>query len=543
MLWQPEMTRMEIKPDTRAARLSKHALWKAVVLWLAVVAVLTLAIELVYRGQVANELSQLRQSAEEVISLEAESIRGWLGSATADLLFLTRQNELMDFVRSGDADALDAVTDEYVVFSEEKGIYDQIRFIDIGGTEVARVNYNAGEPSVAPEEELASKMPRYYVIPCLVLDEGEVYISPLDLNIEDGTIEIPWKPVIRLGAPVMDKEGKKHGIVILNLLGETLLRALRKASREASLDLLLANSESYWLLGPDPEQEWGFMFYGEGIRTVDSVFPGAWGPMRYAQHGNFRTADGLFVFTTLDPIEEAASATFTPEPSTEPETEPYRWKLIAHVPETRVREVTAPIRRTWGIIHGVLALITAAASLFAARLLTTRAEARRKVEFLAKYDALTGACNRHFFEQTIGDEVARARRYRHPISFLMIDVTRFKAINDTYGHKVGDEVLMAVAAALKASVREADVVIRYGGDEFLLMFPETPGEADVARDRVLAAVDALNGSSRFDFDVILALGSARWNSDSGETIEHALACADERMYEHKESQHDVLDRR
>ena len=171
-----------------------------------------------------------------------------------------------------------------------------------------------------------------------------------------------------------------------------------------------------------------------------------------------------------------------------------------------------------------------------------RAEYRSRIEFLAKYDSLTGAYNRHYFEGSLSDEEARARRYRHPISFLMTDITRFKQINDTHGHQVGDEVLIEVAAILKASVRETDFVIRYGGDEFLIMFPETPGEADVARQRILEAIDKFNADGeRFSFPVILSLGSAQWNPSSGETTGDTLACADEQMYEHKQSQHDSLD--
>ncbi len=99
-----------------------------------------------------------------------------------------------------------------------------------------------------------------------------------------------------------------------------------------------------------------------------------------------------------------------------------------------------------------------------------------------------------------------------------------------------------MSAILKNNVRETDVVVRYGGDEFLIMFPQTPGEADAARERVLRAIDALNAdAAKFSFQVTLAMGSAHWDSASGETVADALSHADEHMYEHKLSQHKKID--
>jgi len=88
-------------------------------------------------------------------------------------------------------------------------------------------------------------------------------------------------------------------------------------------------------------------------------------------------------------------------------------------------------------------------------------------------DALTGLLNRRAFEERLEAEVKRARRYGSPLSLLMLDVDRFKAYNDTYGHPAGDDVLRQVAALLKSSTRRTDVVARYGGEEFAVIVSET----------------------------------------------------------------------
>jgi diguanylate cyclase (GGDEF)-like protein len=116
----------------------------------------------------------------------------------------------------------------------------------------------------------------------------------------------------------------------------------------------------------------------------------------------------------------------------------------------------------------------------------------------------------------------------------MIDVNRFKEINDRFGHAMGDKVLQAIATVIQRNIRDADILVRYGGDEFLVILPETNGETDLVRDRILAEVDARNRTNPLlDFPVTLAIGSAHWSSGSGQTMEQILAETDKLMYEDK----------
>jgi diguanylate cyclase (GGDEF)-like protein/PAS domain S-box-containing protein len=154
--------------------------------------------------------------------------------------------------------------------------------------------------------------------------------------------------------------------------------------------------------------------------------------------------------------------------------------------------------------------------------------------YMARHDPLTGVYNRHALRELLDSEMARARRYGHPIGLLMVDVNRFKELNDRFGHSAGDAALQAVADVLAASTREADVVIRYGGDEFLVMLPETDGESEIVRGRILQQM-AHRFAERplFGFPVTLAVGTAHWNPRSDESIESVLGRADRAMYEDK----------
>ena len=97
----------------------------------------------------------------------------------------------------------------------------------------------------------------------------------------------------------------------------------------------------------------------------------------------------------------------------------------------------------------------------------------KKNEFLAEKDALTKVYNRYKFEEILNQEMQRAKRYNTELSLILIDIDHFKDINDTYGHNVGDEILAKVAKLIEGRIRETDILARWGGEEFVILIPET----------------------------------------------------------------------
>jgi len=155
----------------------------------------------------------------------------------------------------------------------------------------------------------------------------------------------------------------------------------------------------------------------------------------------------------------------------------------------------------------------------------------------ATCDSLTGLYNRHHLNLILDQEIKRSKRYRHAITFLMIDVNNFKKINDCFGHQAGDKVLQLVASVLLKSAREADIVVRYGGDEFLIVLIETHGGAGVVKRRIVRNMARSNKIKELlDFSVTLSIGSAAWSTDHSESLKEVLARADRQMYEEKGKQ-------
>jgi len=166
-----------------------------------------------------------------------------------------------------------------------------------------------------------------------------------------------------------------------------------------------------------------------------------------------------------------------------------------------------------------------------------RLRLQEKILEKANRDALTGVYNRHYFMQMITRELARARRYSHSVGFLMIDINRFKEINDLFGHQVGDRVLQEIGTLLLNSIRELDIVVRYGGDEFLIVLPETGEKAEHLLHRINQAVATWNEQqSLTDFPIRLAIGISYWHPEEGKSLETVLNQADRQMYADKQSQ-------
>ena len=167
--------------------------------------------------------------------------------------------------------------------------------------------------------------------------------------------------------------------------------------------------------------------------------------------------------------------------------------------------------------------------------------AHDRLERLAAVDPLTDAYNRRFGLGRLREEFSRAVRAENPLGVLMLDLDHFKAVNDTYGHLVGDRVLRAVARACRRVLREGDVLVRYGGEEFLVLLPGA-GAEDIAQvgerlRRAVAETSVVDGEQRIQ--VTVSLGGATYG-DAADSPESLVALSDTALYEAKESGRDRL---
>jgi diguanylate cyclase (GGDEF)-like protein/PAS domain S-box-containing protein len=196
-------------------------------------------------------------------------------------------------------------------------------------------------------------------------------------------------------------------------------------------------------------------------------------------------------------------------------------------------------RRTW---HTQLAPIVRAGRVVqivgAARDISERKQMEEELRYLSEMDPLTGIANRRKVREELEREIARATRHSHPLSLLILDIDRFKAVNDQFGHETGDAVLRAVSSTIEAMLRPSDRLGRWGGEEFVVILPVTSAAgALVLAERVRKAI--CDSRAVPDYPITASVGVASLRSvseadpDGPDTVDTLVRRADERLYRAK----------
>ena len=316
----------------------------------------------VYRTHSETDLQTVKQDELNCIRLARDKIESQFKPVFQTLQVLSQHSHLISCLTDNEGVSNQErliLTDEFLRVSRNTGDYDQIRLLDSVGNEKVRVNYHSGVPLAVPDEKLQDKSDRYYFQDCQLLTEGTIYLSPVDLNMENGVIEQfqatkagviqSWspriwrkttqgsvvKPLLRIGSPVVDSQGTNLGYLILNYHFGTILNQLEQLDSIPSphgveSKLMMLNSDGYWLRNADSDSDWNFMYPDRNEFSFRNEYPDLWARIKDQPEGQFISRQGLITFTTTGINHSVVECDAIPDTLGTQRT----WKLVSLVPQT-----------------------------------------------------------------------------------------------------------------------------------------------------------------------------------------------------------------
>ncbi len=230
-----------------------------------------------------------RQAGHDAVDYAARSMLRWAGRLRDDTRFLAFLTPRL--LQAGSRGSL---VETYSSFLRAGGDYHKVRWLDAAGQERLRLDQDAGAIRQVPSRGLQDKQGRPFFEQARHLQPGQVHLSPLDLNVEHGSIEQPLRPTLRASSPFLLEDGST-GVMVVNFHGSLQLQRLREQALQSGFILYLVHPQGHWLIGPTPEDAWGWQ-RGHPERTVAAFDPQLWRALQRQPAGSWRG----WSFSTLE---------------------------------------------------------------------------------------------------------------------------------------------------------------------------------------------------------------------------------------------------
>jgi PAS domain S-box-containing protein len=303
----------------------------------------------------ARRLEKIKSQETLNVRLGSGSLLRNIGIVVTDLHYFAGHFAMQQLVNNPESAEKHRLENNFKNLVHAKPIYGQVRWVDASGKEVIRVDQIDGVSKLASSKELSFIGDRYYFTEAIKAEAGQLYLSPLDLNMDHGQVE----PTLRFATAVADHLGQKRGIIILNYLAKGFLERFSIVTSNIRDHIALVNNEGYWLHAPDEKDAWGFMF-NDTQRTLAVRYPKSWERMQGGA-GQFQDEKGLWTFESVYPLLSAPDSSTGTAPQTTSNKNSaatdYRWLVVAHVPIAELNaSYQSDLLQKWGFA-GLLLLI------------------------------------------------------------------------------------------------------------------------------------------------------------------------------------------
>lgn len=584
---------------------------------------ITVTIAILYYRSSENIHNRIRQDYH--YALEQRRFIFTLTKEAEDTLSGLQDNPLLTYFLEMPTPATRQRLIELFLFTaEDHPNYMQVRYIDNDGFEMVRVDRQTSgqKPQVVSDNALQNKSTHSYFSKTMALPERRFWRSDIDLNMEKGKIEVPWRPTLRVATPLF-QGGERRGMIIINMLLEPLFQRLVKLK---DFDVFLIDDKGNYIYSSNPDLRWSvqlatgrnllkengledldlsegkefeakgfsFSYVGDLLENSQNIYLVLKEKGEYIsrlKRGNYLTLLWMLLFLLAISVPLAWFLSGFPLQLQRKLRDAVtrlqnlgviidRFVMMLHMEKDgRIIDSTSAFRRQLkrgpdeviGLNYtdffersekgltphhsGDLADLLHAEELIGIdrdgrswwveqtvsggpeseenyTIILTDITEKKVVEKLAITDPLTSVCNRMGIDTFLKGEIALAKRYGAPFSFLIADVDFFKKVNDSLGHQAGDEVLKELAQIFRTHVRGSDLVGRFGGEEFVLILAKTSSDGAVTlAEKLRKRVEDFSFSP--GCAVTISCGVAEYTP--GDTVDSLLKRADSGLYEAKEN--------
>ena len=475
---------------------------------------------------------ELLKNEQNIISAENTIISNKINRISGDLLYVTDCLRLNDDGTDNYAD----VEKLWLAFSNRRTLYDQIRFIDMEGEEIIRINYDPDGSLLVDQADLQNKKDRYYFTDTMKLKKDQIYISKLDLNVENDVIEDPIKPMLRISMPYYNSKGEQKGMIILNYLAGDLLKQIKKIATVSNGNLSLINADGYWIYdSEEPKNNWAFMYEDQMNISFKNRYQEEWKTIKEKDSGQIINKNGVFAFS-----KSITSRTFKQDN--------VGYKIILGAGDLTLVSVMSNSSENGKLFTNsfwqnelatlkniyYLYVFLFFISVIISVLMIMNKNEKAKIKFFSEYDSMTGVYNRRAGFEKLSQLYKSSESKNSTISVCFIDINGLKEVNDALGHESGDELILSVIAGIKHNIRNNDFVARLGGDEFLIIFEGMDeSKAEEIWSRIIHEYEKINDAEGRKYVISVSHGIEVFQSNSNQFIDVIINSADEKMYDEK----------
>ncbi|MBW4431408.1 MAG: methyl-accepting chemotaxis protein [Pelatocladus maniniholoensis HA4357-MV3] len=265
-------------------------------------------------------LEVAKNNMETESNKEANKINDFLDGVSNNVFFLSKTPPIQGIIRARDNGGLDGETNlsynawvgqlqaNFVAMMEQNPHYMKLRYIDENGKELVRVDVDGSKSKIVPEGELQQQRDREFFTETMKLSPKKLYVSPVDLNQENGEIKKPYQATIRYSIPILNSSGQKKGIIVANVFADKFIKAFKEGNNQREnteniypdQEKFIVNQDGFYISHPNAAKEWGFEFK-KNDKLDQDYSPNVAKKILSSEKGFVEQGDYLFAFRRVDP--------------------------------------------------------------------------------------------------------------------------------------------------------------------------------------------------------------------------------------------------